>query len=110
MIRISRTQSQSSSDFRVEGRAVGAFGEELVRVLDEALRRASPVRLDLEALLGIDQPTLEYLARFREHLVISRAPKYLDQWLEGLRRPEGNGSPAPLAEGRLDARGILGSL
>ncbi len=85
MIRISTSQPDGAAVYRVEGLAVGPFGVELVRVLKMALTGHRQISLDLESLHSIDQPTLEYLARDRDRFVISRAPRYLDRWLEGLR-------------------------
>lgn len=89
MIRISTLKPNGTAKIKVEGRAVGPFGEELVRVLTQALAADGQVSLDLECLLSIDQPTLEYLAQSRERCVIARAPRYLNRWLEGLRMTEG---------------------
>ena len=105
MIRIFRTQVAGTTELKAEGKAVGAFGEELVRVIEDAVRTTSHVNLDLGALLVVDQPTLEFLARIREKLVITGAPRYLAQSLEGLCEPEGG---APPVQGGLDSHGIFG--
>ncbi len=88
MIRISTVQPNGTTQIKVEGRAVGPFGEELVKFLRQALSTQHQVSLDLESLVSIDQPTLEYLAQARECCVITRAPRYMNRWMEGLRMTE----------------------
>jgi hypothetical protein len=92
MIRISKLPVAGISSFRVEGRALGSFGEEFRKFVGEALDRETRIALDLEGLLSIDQLTLEFLAERRDSVRIDRAPSYLDRWLSGTP----NGRPMQL--------------
>jgi hypothetical protein len=83
MIRISKLSANGIPSFRVEGRALGSFGEEFRKFVAEALTRDERIVLDLEGLLSIDQLTLEFLAERRLQVGIERAPRYLDRWLNG---------------------------
>ena len=105
MIRIFRTQVVGRTEIKAEGKAVGAFGEELVRVVEDALRTSDCVNLDLGSLLMADQPTLEFLARVRDRIAISGVPRYLAQTLEGLSEP---GRPDSGFQTGLDSHGIFG--
>jgi hypothetical protein len=91
MIRISKQPANGVARFRVEGRALGSFGEELRKFVGDLLTQDGRVALDLEGLLSIDQPTLEFLAERRDSVLIERAPSYLDRWLKGVP-----GGPPPL--------------
>ena len=99
MIRISTSQPGGLALFKVEGRAAGPSGVELTRVLEQALLGHKQISLDLESLQTIDQPTLEFLVRGRERFVIASAPRYLNRWLEGLRKSEGFQDNSGIASG-----------
>ncbi len=88
MIRISKLPGNGSCHFKIEGRALGTFGDGLRKFLDEALASEARVTLDLEGLLAIDQPTLEFLARRRDRVLLEHAPRYLDRWLAGAEAKE----------------------
>ncbi|HVP37612.1 MAG TPA: hypothetical protein VMS93_00355 [Candidatus Saccharimonadales bacterium] len=92
MIRISRLPANGIVTFKVEGRALGSFGEELRKFVGDTLAKEKQVSLDLEGLLSIDQPTLEFLAEKRSSVLISKAPRYMDRLLGSVP----NGRPARL--------------
>ncbi|MBI5836926.1 MAG: hypothetical protein HZB25_06765 [Candidatus Eisenbacteria bacterium] len=83
MIRISRLADNGSCHFKIEGRALGTFGDELRKFLEGLLDSESRITLDLEGLLAIDQPTLEFLAHRRDRVILEHAPRYLDRWILG---------------------------
>jgi hypothetical protein len=98
LIRILNLAGGRTPAYRVEGRAVGPSGTELTRFVEASLLEHSVIILDLECLLSVDQPTMEYLALHRDRVMLERAPRYLNQWLEGIGHgSEGNtpGAPAP---------------